>query len=74
MGDTPVKCSSCDVQAQVVLEGDTPKEVVCPRCGLSESYALMAAQRDALVPNLVSGELQSATDMCLPASLSYSII
>jgi hypothetical protein len=39
MGDTPVKCSSCDVQAQVVLEGDTPKEVVCPRCGVSESYA-----------------------------------
>ena len=39
MGDTPVKCSSCEVQAQVILEGGTPCEVVCPRCGASESYA-----------------------------------
>ena len=39
MGDTPVKCSSCDVQAQVVFEGGTPKEVICPGCGVSESYA-----------------------------------
>ena len=38
MGDTPVKCSSCDVQAQVIFEGGTPKDVVCPRCGASESY------------------------------------
>ena len=39
MGDTPVKCSSCDVQAQVILEEGTPCEVTCPRCGALESYA-----------------------------------
>ena len=38
MTDRPVKCSSCDVSAQVILEEDIPQEVVCPRCGMSESY------------------------------------
>ena len=39
MGDTPVKCSSCEVQAQVILEDGYPREVTCPSCGVSESYA-----------------------------------
>ena len=38
MEETPVNCSSCEVQARVILDGDTPREVVCPRCGASESY------------------------------------
>ena len=38
MADNPVKCSGCDVPAQVILEEDTPQKVVCPRCGASESY------------------------------------
>lgn len=39
MTGKPAKCTSCDVPAQVILEEDTPQEVVCPRCGSSESYA-----------------------------------
>ena len=38
MADRPVKCSSCDVPAQVILEENTPQKVVCPHCGMSESY------------------------------------
>lgn len=38
MADSPVKCSGCDVPAQVILEENTPQKVVCPRCGASESY------------------------------------
>ena len=38
MADRPGKCSSCDIAAQVVLEGSTPQKVVCPQCGMSESY------------------------------------
>ena len=38
MADRPVKCSSCDVPAQVILEENIPQKVVCPRCGMSESY------------------------------------
>ena len=39
MADRPVKCTSCDVSAQVILEYNTPQKVVCPQCGSSESYA-----------------------------------
>ena len=38
MADRPAKCSSCDVPAQVILEDNIPQKVVCPRCGMSESY------------------------------------
>ena len=38
MEDRPVKCSSCDVPAQVIVEENTPQKVVCPQCGMSESY------------------------------------
>ena len=38
MADRPVKCSSCDVPAQVILEENIPQKGVCPRCGMSESY------------------------------------
>ena len=39
MGNMPIKCSNCHVQAQVILEGNNPQRVVCPRCGASERYA-----------------------------------
>ena len=38
MADRPVKCSSCDVPAQVILEENIPQRVLCPRCGMSERY------------------------------------
>ena len=38
MEDRPVKCSSCDVPAQMIVEENTPQKVVCPQCGMSESY------------------------------------
>ena len=38
MGDKPVKCSSCVVEANVVLEDGSPDKVICPQCGASESY------------------------------------
>ena len=38
MANTPVKCSSCNVPAQVTLEENIPQKVICPRCGMSESY------------------------------------
>ena len=39
MTEKDVKCSECEVSAQVILEGNTPERVVCPQCGASESYA-----------------------------------
>ena len=39
MADKAVKCSSCNVSANVTLEGGIPQKVVCPRCGESESHA-----------------------------------
>ena len=39
MESRPVKCNACEVPAQVILEGNAPQKVVCPRCGGSESYA-----------------------------------
>ncbi len=39
MANEPIKCSSCNVAAHVILEGDIPQRVVCPRCGTSEDYA-----------------------------------
>ena len=38
MVDRLVKCSSCDVPAQVILEENIPQKVVCSHCGVSESY------------------------------------
>ena len=38
MADEPIQCSSCNVVAHVILEGDIPQKVVCPRCGTSEDY------------------------------------
>ena len=39
MANEPIKCSSCNVGAHVILERDIPQQVVCPRCGTSEDYA-----------------------------------
>ena len=39
MANEPIKCSSCNVGAHVILEGDIPQKVVCPRCRTSEDYA-----------------------------------
>ena len=39
MADRPVKCTSCEASAHVILEENTPQKVVCPQCGSSESYA-----------------------------------
>ena len=38
MADKDVKCSDCDVPAQVILEEGQPQNVVCPQCGVEESY------------------------------------
>ena len=38
MAKEPIKCGSCNVAAHVILEGDIPQKVVCPRCGTSEDY------------------------------------
>jgi predicted RNA-binding Zn-ribbon protein involved in translation (DUF1610 family) len=38
MAEKPVKCSNCNVSANVLLENDTPQRVSCPQCGTSESY------------------------------------
>ena len=38
MSDQPIKCSRCNVAAQVSVEDGNPKNVVCPQCGVSESY------------------------------------
>ena len=39
MANKPIKCSRWNVAAQMILERNTPKKVVCPRCGASEDYA-----------------------------------
>ena len=39
MADKDVKCSECDVPAQVVFEENIPQTVACPQCGTSQSYA-----------------------------------
>ena len=39
MSNTPILCNRCDAAAQVVIEGNEPKDVVCPECGETESYA-----------------------------------
>ena len=38
MADKDVKCSDCDVPAQVILEEGEPQKVFCPQCGVAESY------------------------------------
>ena len=38
MANEPIKCSTCNVGSHVILEGDIPQKVVCPRCGTSEDY------------------------------------
>ena len=37
--NTPAICNDCEAEAQVVLEGGAPRDVVCPGCGISESYS-----------------------------------
>ena len=39
MTDKAVRCTSCGIPAQVIVEGNTPQRVTCPQCGASESYA-----------------------------------
>ena len=38
MTEKDVKCSECEVSAQVILEEGSPLKVGCPECGSSESY------------------------------------
>ena len=39
MGDKDVKCTGCNVAAQVAMRGGHPESVTCPRCGTTETYA-----------------------------------
>lgn len=64
MADRPVKCNSCDVPAQVILEENTPQKVVCSQCGASETYVDFQQSVGHQASAYASGEIgKSLRDM-----------
>lgn len=39
MSEQPVRCARCHVEANVVVQGQTPVNVNCPKCGESQAYS-----------------------------------
>ena len=38
MSNKPVRCNRCNATAQVIVENNEAKNVLCPRCGESQSH------------------------------------
>ena len=38
MSNKPVRCNRCNATAQVIVENNKAKNVLCPRCGESQSH------------------------------------
>ena len=39
MSEQPVRCARCHAEANVVVQGQTPVRVNCPKCGESQTYS-----------------------------------
>ena len=39
MSERPIRCVGCRAKANVEVRGNTPVNVMCPRCGESQTYS-----------------------------------
>ncbi len=39
MSEQPIRCARCIAEANVVVQGQTPVSVNCPKCGESQTYS-----------------------------------
>ena len=60
MADKPIKCRHCQVDAQVLVEDDQPKRVICPRCGVSEDFDVFERSLTEQAEAFAAKELQKA--------------
>ena len=64
--DKPIKCGSCKLAAQVVIEDGEPKTVTCSGCGLTRDYSEVRRMIGEQASAFAAKEIQDSLKRGLP--------